>query len=994
MIRLRATKHQRWAPKPGRHLGDDRAARGDRRVQPRACAPDTARSAPPASTATGAAGPRARRRGRPSRRPSARPETTCTPAADRPRPSVARDLEPVRRRAAGADDGDRVRRRPTHAGSPATCSTAGGSARSRSRSGYASWQRQTAASPARAPARAPRPGRSARSAARDAPRSASSSAPRAASLVAQREHHARGARRGASHSTLEPAGERRDQVGPAQAVVARPCSCGARPPMRPAARGAGRRRCGRARGRRRRSRRGRRPCGRRAGCGVAAGAEAVAVVELVEQPRARSGVDVGDLAHARAASAGRCRRRPAGEPVRLALARVDHALADLGRGGAASSRSAVGGRARRRRPGCRCGPAAGRTAGAGGGRGRPRCSGSASSPRPHGHGFEAATSMKRVGKTITCWPRTIVDVAVLERLAQRLEARARRTPTARRGTARRGGRASPRPGSGCGRRRRGRRPRSCGAARGTAAGAPARRRRAGPATDWMRVTSIASSGVSGGRIDGRRRASIVLPVPGGPCRNRLWPPAAATSSAGDERVVAADVGEVGHRLGLGLGRRRPARPAARRVAAQHRRPPRSATSTPRTSTPGTSAASRARERGSTSRASPCRRAPSATASAPRIARTSPVSESSPTTAQPSTRLGVELAGGDEERDRERQVERRADLAQVGRREVDRDPLLRELVARVDDRRPDALARLAHRLVGEADDRERGQPEPDVGLDPDPPGLDAVDGEGGDAGEHGQNAASRWSRRTSSPRASSDTPTRVEAQLGAERAVGASVSQAIAIGRTCDRLRSCRFVPRLAEPRRRVLTSPKTSVARRSSAGRGRARRSGSGGCGRGRGSRGARSARRRAPRRGGPLLCGRSVMARATVCAHRVTDQRACVTNVCRLRRLRETRARARRPGAVQRREAPPRARHACGRRVRRIEDRAPVGRVGAALDQAAPLEPVEHAGQRRRPLRRGATSSRTLTPRARRSTRGVDLGRREAEVGERVVQRGEQAVG
>ena len=29
-------------------------------------------------------------------------------------------------------------------------------------------------------------------------------------------------------------------------------------------------------------------------------------------------------------------------------------------------------------------------------------------PSPHGHGFEAATSMKRVGKTITCWPRTIV----------------------------------------------------------------------------------------------------------------------------------------------------------------------------------------------------------------------------------------------------------------------------------------------------------------------------------------------------------------------------------------------------------------------------------------------------------------------------------------------------------------------------------------------------------------------------------------------------------
>ena len=37
-----------------------------------------------------------------------------------------------------------------------------------------------------------------------------------------------------------------------------------------------------------------------------------------------------------------------------------------------------------------------------------------------------------------------------------------------------------------------------------------------PATEWMRVTSSASARVSGGRIPGRRRASIVLPVPGGP----------------------------------------------------------------------------------------------------------------------------------------------------------------------------------------------------------------------------------------------------------------------------------------------------------------------------------------------------------------------------------------------------------------------------------------------------------------------------------------------
>src|SRR5438445_9507636 len=47
----------------------------------------------------------------------------------------------------------------------------------------------------------------------------------------------------------------------------------------------------------------------------------------------------------------------------------------------------------------------------------------------------------------------------------------------------------------------------------------------------MRVTSIASSGVSGGRIVGSRRASIVFPAPGGPSMMTLWPPAAAISSA-------------------------------------------------------------------------------------------------------------------------------------------------------------------------------------------------------------------------------------------------------------------------------------------------------------------------------------------------------------------------------------------------------------------------------------------------------------------------------
>ena len=42
-----------------------------------------------------------------------------------------------------------------------------------------------------------------------------------------------------------------------------------------------------------------------------------------------------------------------------------------------------------------------------------------------------------------------------------------------------------------------------------------------PATEWIRVTSSASSSPSSGRMPGRRRASIVLPVPGGPASRTL-----------------------------------------------------------------------------------------------------------------------------------------------------------------------------------------------------------------------------------------------------------------------------------------------------------------------------------------------------------------------------------------------------------------------------------------------------------------------------------------
>ncbi len=97
-----------------------------------------------------------------------------------------------------------------------------------------------------------------------------------------------------------------------------------------------------------------------------------------------------------------------------------------------------------------------------------------------------------------------------------------------------------------------------------------------------------------------------------------------------------------------------------------------------------------------------------------------------------------MAGGGrgQDGDGEREVEPRPDLAQVRRRQVGRDALLRELEAAVDDRRAHALARLAHRLVGQPDDRERGKPLLEVDLRGHPTRLDSVDGVRRDAGEHG------------------------------------------------------------------------------------------------------------------------------------------------------------------------------------------------------------------------------------------------------------------
>ena len=88
-------------------------------------------------------------------------------------------------------------------------------------------------------------------------------------------------------------------------------------------------------------------------------------------------------------------------------------------------------------------------------------------------------------------------------------------------------------------------------------------------------------------------------------------------------------------------------------------------------------------------------------------------------------LGRELPRRAEDRERDRQVEARALLAQRGGREIDGDPAVdRPLERGGDDAAADAVLRLLARAVGEPDDREPGDARLQVRLDLDLPRLEA------------------------------------------------------------------------------------------------------------------------------------------------------------------------------------------------------------------------------------------------------------------------------
>src|SRR5579871_6401287 len=117
------------------------------------------------------------------------------------------------------------------------------------------------------------------------------------------------------------------------------------------------------------------------------------------------------------------------------------------------------------------------------------------------------------------------------------------------------------------------------------------------------------------------------------------------------------------------------------------------------------------------------------------------------------------ARGGEDAERDREVEGGALLPDAGGAEVHGHAAGRIVEARVAQRRADAVARLAHRAVWEADGRGLRQPGRHVDLDIDDERVDAAQRPGADAGEHRSGlpgrvrSGNRWERNIAGDRRS-------------------------------------------------------------------------------------------------------------------------------------------------------------------------------------------------------------------------------------------------
>jgi len=126
---------------------------------------------------------------------------------------------------------------------------------------------------------------------------------------------------------------------------------------------------------------------------------------------------------------------------------------------------------------------------------------------------------------------------------------------------------------------------------------------------------------------------------------------------------------------------------------------------------------------------------SAASSTPGEAAIRPSRPSSPTAIIMAQPLGIGGADRGEQPERDRQVEMRPLLGQVGGRQIDRDPLGRKRQPDRRQRRAHALTALGDRLVGKADDDEGGKPGAQLHLHFNAARLEPQICNGGDGRDH-------------------------------------------------------------------------------------------------------------------------------------------------------------------------------------------------------------------------------------------------------------------
>ncbi len=273
----------------------------------------------------------------------------------------------------------------------------------------------------------------------------------------------------------------------------------------------------------------------------------------------------------------------------------------------------------------------------------------------------------------------------------------------------------------------------CGAAPGTGAGRGARPGASSPAAEWMRVISSTSACVGGGRMPVSRRASMVLPEPGGPVMSRLWAPAAAISSARRARVwprtsarsaIAIGTGGGGGRDRLGLvAVVQDVDDVAQAAGGDHGHGARQGR------------LGRAL-RGDDERVGP--HPPRGLGHRERAAH-GPQGAVEPELGRgrhPRHPIARRLPRCGQQREGDREIEPRALLALLGGSQVHRQPPHREVELGRGDAAAHALARLLDGAVGQADDDERRHAVGDVGLDVDPPCGDPREPERERARDHG------------------------------------------------------------------------------------------------------------------------------------------------------------------------------------------------------------------------------------------------------------------